>query len=130
LLLVIENCITSPSDNDHIILQELYILVNIAVGNNFHKNLIMSRPRILDKICALLKYRTEEVRLGACWCIINLSWPESGSENRVRDLQTRNVGKILEDLMANDVSMDVRDRAHTALSNIKEALDVGMVVDL
>ena len=105
-------------------------MVNIAVGNEFHKNLIMSRPRILDKICVLLKYHTEEVRLGACWCIINLTWPESGSENRVRDLQTRNVGKILEDLVATDPSMDVKDRARTALSNMKDFLIPRMDVDL
>ena len=129
LLQVIESCVANSSNNDTVILQELYILVNIAVGNHFHKNLIMSRPRILDRICTLLRYHSEEVRLGACWCIINLTWPENGSQNRVRDLENRNVTKILEEIVNNDNSMDVKDRARTALANISDALSPSMEVD-
>ena len=130
LLQVIENCINDAQINDNVILQELYILVNIAVGNNFHKNLIMSRPKILDRVCNLLKYNVEEIRLGACWCIINLTWPESGSMGRVRDLQSRRINTILEGLVANDPNMDVKDRARTALANMNEALTPSMEIDL
>lgn len=59
------------------------------------------------------------MRVGCIWCIINLTWAEDPSSgDRVNLFKRMGAETKLKIMSKNDVSLDVRDRAQTALSNL------------
>ncbi|KAJ3311832.1 Armadillo repeat-containing protein 8 [Boothiomyces sp. JEL0838] len=67
----------------------------------------------------LHNHENDQVRVGCIWCIINLTWAEDPSSgDRVNLFKRMGAETKLKIMSKNDVSLDVRDRAQTALSNL------------
>lgn len=100
-----------------IVYQTLYLIVNIATGNEEHKNLMMDKI-ILHMVMESMNNKESMVRVAAIWVIINLTWPEENHVNirsvKLRELQFDKKLKCL----LEDQDVDVRDRARVALSQI------------
>ena len=61
---------------EEIILQTLYIIVNISTGNEKHKTLIMLSRNVLQAIYTLMSNSKASIRVATLWCVINLTWTE------------------------------------------------------
>ncbi|KAI8903788.1 armadillo-type protein [Gorgonomyces haynaldii] len=110
---------TKMNASTEILVQALYVLVNIGIGNMIHKEAIMKHQPILDKIMQNLHHSSPLVRVASIWCIINLTWVEDpGAERRIAILKDTGVVQKLEYLVENDDTADVRDRAKAALLNV------------
>ncbi|KAJ3272086.1 Armadillo repeat-containing protein 8 [Terramyces sp. JEL0728] len=119
LLNMLEIKLMNMYDYPQVLLHSIYIIVNIAVGSFEHKTCIIQRSRILDSIMSLLNHENDKVRVGCIWCIINLTWAEDpSSSDRVNLFKRMGAETKLKILSKNDVSLDARDRAQTALSNL------------
>ncbi|KAJ8325837.1 hypothetical protein O5D80_006024 [Batrachochytrium dendrobatidis] len=109
---------TMPSNHD-IVTQILYIVVNLAIGTAERKASIMSKTELLKRVFEYMDHEHTEIRLASVWCAINLTWiDDENVQSRV--MQLCQLG--LEDLLTrrlNDESLDVKDRAKTALANIQ-----------
>ncbi|KAI8892511.1 armadillo-type protein [Globomyces pollinis-pini] len=120
LMNIIENKLTNPSSSSQILLQSVYIAVNIAIGSIHHKNALMERQNILRILYNMTDHDIDEIRIASLWCFINLTWPDDiGSEDRVKVFKSMNLESRLNDLMKSDINVDVRERSRTALSNMK-----------
>ncbi|CAG8661632.1 5355_t:CDS:10, partial [Racocetra persica] len=115
LMNIIESKLCSWSDE--IIKQILFVINNIATGNEYHKKTIMSRTNILSHIKNYMGHQNPDIRVAAVWCLINLTWMEdkhSSSQLRVRELRQFGFEDIVKN-MANDDNLDVREKVKMAL---------------
>ncbi|KAJ3304588.1 hypothetical protein HDV03_002541 [Kappamyces sp. JEL0829] len=65
------------------------------------------------------RHPSDQVRIGAIWSIINLTWPEDQRAiERVQAFKELGAEAALQGCLANDPNLDVRDRARTALNNL------------
>eukprot|EP01135_Chromosphaera_perkinsii_P005385 Nk52_evm66s343 gene=Nk52_evmTU66s343 len=95
--------------------QTLFVVCNIATGNEKHKNMIMENSCILDSIIQAMDNENAAARVAALWCIINLTWnDDTGYELRIERLKELGVEMKLK-LMIDDSDLDVKDRVKTAL---------------
>ncbi|XP_018830933.1 armadillo repeat-containing protein 8 [Juglans regia] len=102
-------------------IQGMYVLGNIASGNEFHKDAVMHQliPQVNDGDCSFivkfLRSNDSQLRTAAIWAIINLTFPSSpGASSRV--IKLRNAGIVSQiKTMVNDPSVDVKLRVRTAL---------------
>ncbi|KAJ3202354.1 Armadillo repeat-containing protein 8 [Entophlyctis luteolus] len=128
-----ECCSTS---DDSVILQTLYIIVNVATGNEKHKGMIMGNDSVLRSVLRLMNHEKPLIRLASVWCVINLSEQDEQSEeqpfyfsvylssksgpkySRDRLEALRNMGFLdnLKKLLSDD-DADVRERVKTAMKN-------------
>ncbi|CAG8447099.1 5635_t:CDS:10 [Scutellospora calospora] len=100
-----------------IIKQILFVINNIATGNERHKKTIMARTNILTHIKNYMSHQNPEIRVAAVWCLINLTWMEdrhSSSQLRVRELRQFGFEDIVKN-MADDENLDVREKVKMAL---------------
>ncbi|CAG8514189.1 3858_t:CDS:10 [Funneliformis caledonium] len=108
--------------NEEIIKQVLYVINNIATGNERHKSAIMNRANILKYILTYMGHTNPEIRVVAMWVVINLSWMEDKSaSSQVRVQKLREMGfeeKVKS--MTNDDNLDVRERVKTALNQFSQ----------
>lgn len=114
------------SGTEQLVIPAVYALVNIAAGSEQQQaEIIMRRPKILQWLHTHLSNRWAEVRLGAVWTLINLTWLDDdsrGQERRARVAALQSLGfqqKLQE--MADDSSLDVRERVRTALAQMEAA---------
>ncbi|KAJ3378983.1 Armadillo repeat-containing protein 8 [Entophlyctis sp. JEL0112] len=112
-----ECCSTS---DDSVILQTLYIIVNVATGNEKHKGMIMGNDSVLRSVLRLMNHEKPLIRLASVWCVINLSEQDEQSPKYSRDRleALRNMGFLdnLKKLLSDD-DADVRERVKTAMKN-------------
>eukprot|EP01018_Ginkgo_biloba_P032742 Gb_32695 [translate_table: standard] len=103
--------------------QGLYVLSNIAAGNEYHKEEVMCyvAPYVQGECMPspllrfLLEMNNPQVRIAAVWCIMNLSYPDSpGLAMRVARLSDAGILSQIEK-MVDDPCLDVKDRVKTAL---------------
>ncbi|KAK9761756.1 hypothetical protein K7432_013109 [Basidiobolus ranarum] len=107
------------SNNEDIILQTLYTIVNVATGNERHKMAITNSDIILRSISEYMTHSKASIRVATVWCIINLTWTEErhgGYAERIRKLQNLGFESKLSALI-DDIDLDVRDRVKTALTH-------------
>jgi hypothetical protein len=94
-------------------MQGMYVLGNIASGNEFHKEAVMHQllPQVNDGarsfILKFLQNNDSRLRTAAMWAIINLTFPSSpGASGRV--VKLRNAGIVCQiKTMVNDPCVDV-----------------------
>ena len=80
---------------------------------------MQSKP-ILNRIFDLLGHPNSEVRVGAVWCIINLTWTDDPeAKERVQLLCEMGFEERLQELQMDTIS-EVRERVATALHQIDE----------
>ncbi|ORY06467.1 ARM repeat-containing protein [Basidiobolus meristosporus CBS 931.73] len=130
------------SDNEDIILQTLYTIVNVATGNERHKMAIVNSDTILhfiseymvisilewiayipSKLSSIQTHSKASIRVATIWCIINLTWTEErhgGYTERIRKLQNLGFESMLSALI-DDIDLDVRDRVKTALGHFRSS---------
>ncbi|KAI9292550.1 ARM repeat-containing protein [Neoconidiobolus thromboides FSU 785] len=109
------------SNFTNIKIQTMFCVVNISTGNKEHKSFIMNSGSILTSVRSALNHANQQVRVAAIWVVINLSWIDDNQEEcfqRIRKLKAMGFERLLENL-AKDNSLDVKDRARTALSHFK-----------
>jgi hypothetical protein len=97
----------------------VYVLSNIAAGNEFHKDSVMKfvAPSTGCGASPMLRFLQDktnsQLRVAAVWCIMNLSYPDSsGAANRVVMLREAGIEQQLTK-MAEDPCMDVKVRIHS-----------------
>lgn len=109
--------------SDELVLQALYIIVNIATGNERHKLAVMSRESLLKAVQKYMGHPKGIVRVAAIWCVINLTWvDDQGSEGRVARLRDLGFEAQLQEMM-DDVDLDVKDRVKTAIEHFRNTHD-------
>ncbi|KAH9302010.1 hypothetical protein KI387_013593 [Taxus chinensis] len=106
--------------------QGIYVLSNVAAGNEYHKEQVMrSLTQNIDGECMpstwirfLQDFSNPHVRIAAVWCIMNLSYPDSpGLEMRIARLSDAGVLAQIQK-MTDDQCLDVKDRVKTVLEQV------------
>lgn len=105
----------------------LYIVVNMSSNAESPKMALMSRQNIVNSVIHHLTHEDPNVRVTAAWCMINWTWANSDENqedlkarcDRLRELGIEDKLKFME----KDSSRDVRDRASTALNQLREVLE-------
>ncbi|KAL7309095.1 hypothetical protein PS15m_011217 [Mucor circinelloides] len=104
----------------------LYIVVNMSSNAESPKMALVSRPNIVNSVIHHLGHEDPLVRVAAAWCMINWTWAnsEENSEDLIKRCQRLRELGIEEKLkvMESDTSRDVRDRANSALEQLREVL--------
>ncbi|XP_061375434.1 uncharacterized protein LOC133317592 [Gastrolobium bilobum] len=105
-------------------IQGMYILSNIASGNEFHKEAIMQLlfPQAENGsrsfFSQFLQSNDSHLRTSAVWVIVNLTFPASpGAFSRIVKLRDLGIVSLIKRIV-NDPCMDVKLRASLALGQI------------
>ncbi|KAJ3334156.1 Armadillo repeat-containing protein 8 [Blyttiomyces sp. JEL0837] len=108
---------------EDIVLQTLYVVVNISTGNESHKSAIMADLGLLEGIGRCMSHPSSLIRLATVWCLINLTEAdEPGCRERIEHLKSLGFQERLKGL-TDDPDGDVRDRVKTALANMGVTVD-------
>ncbi|RKP07951.1 armadillo-type protein [Thamnocephalis sphaerospora] len=117
------------SKHEKVLLQTLYIAVNMATGNEQHKQSLMENETILHGILNCLEHSNVSIREGAVWCIINLCWYEGrkreeirGARDRIQRFRTLGVLERIRHL-ADDSNLNLRERVATAIDQLSRPLE-------
>ncbi|KAI1311686.1 armadillo repeat protein [Xylaria venustula] len=102
----------------------IYILVHIAASIPRHRQLVIAQTGLLKQLAKLFNSQDREVRVALCHLINNLTWQDDMSDASAcsqRATELRNLGflKKLESLGQSDDELDVRERAKSALWQMK-----------
>ncbi|KAI0531978.1 armadillo repeat protein [Xylaria digitata] len=102
----------------------IYILVHIAASIPRHRQLVIAQTDLLKQLAKLFNSQDREVRVALCHLINNLTWQDDMSDASAcsqRATELRNLGflKKLENLGQSDDELDVRERAKSALWQMK-----------
>ncbi|KAK6955582.1 hypothetical protein Daesc_003224 [Daldinia eschscholtzii] len=109
-----------------IIVAVIYILVHIAASIPRHRQLVVSQTELLRQLQKLFNSQDKEVRVALCHLINNLTWQDNASDGpgcSQRAQELKNLGFLtkLESLKEGDDELDVRERAKSALWQMKPA---------
>ncbi|KAI9844512.1 MAG: hypothetical protein M1838_002160 [Thelocarpon superellum] len=111
-----------------IIVAVCFILVHIAASHPRHRQLLMSQTELLNLLMPLFGHANKNVRVALTWIIINLTWLDDQADQhacRNRALELKRLGfqgKL--EALEHDPELDVRERTKTALSQIKQAINI------
>ncbi|XP_022856035.1 armadillo repeat-containing protein 8-like [Olea europaea var. sylvestris] len=115
-----------------VLIQGMYVLNNVASGNEFHKEAVMNLlfPHAgSDTQTILIKFMQStdsRLRTASVWALVNLTLTSSpGANSRVMKLQRAGIVSQLKN-MANDPCLDVKLRAKTALGQSMMFVDPSM----
>ncbi|KAI2634247.1 ARM repeat-containing protein [Hypomontagnella submonticulosa] len=102
----------------------IYILVHIAASVPRHRQLVVSQTELLKQLATLFNSQDREVRVALCHLINNLTWQDNASDGHgcsQRALELKKLGFLtkLEALKEADDELDVRERAKSALWQMK-----------
>jgi len=97
----------------------LFVLSHVAAGSSRHRSIIAANDALLRQIQQLFAHSDREIRAQCCWIVINLTYEDAPSERmqcRHRAGLLRSAGYLTQIVrLQNDVDLDVRERARTAL---------------
>ncbi|KAI1813087.1 armadillo repeat protein [Poronia punctata] len=104
----------------------IYVLIHIAAGVPRHRQLIISQTDLLRQLPRLFSSQEPEVRVALCHLVNNLTWQDDSSDQagcHQRTTELKNMGflKKLEHLGSSDAELDVRERAKSALWQMKQS---------
>ncbi|KAI2631956.1 ARM repeat-containing protein [Hypoxylon sp. NC1633] len=104
----------------------IYILVHIAASIPRHRQLVVSQTELLKQLAKLFTSQDREVRVALCHLINNLTWQDNvndgpGCSQRALELKKLGFLSKLEALKEGDDELDVRERAKSALWQMKPA---------
>ncbi|KAI1418158.1 ARM repeat-containing protein [Hypoxylon sp. FL1857] len=104
----------------------IYILVHIAASIPRHRQLVVSQTELLKQLAKLFNNQDREVRVALCHLINNLTWQDNASDGpgchqRAQELKKLGFLSKLEALKEGDDELDVRERAKSALWQMKPA---------
>ncbi|XP_057250538.1 uncharacterized protein LOC125497110 isoform X1 [Beta vulgaris subsp. vulgaris] len=109
------------SSKSEVCIQGMYVLANVATGNEFHKEAVLQQllpsagsddQSVLIK---LLQSSDDRLRTATVWTVVNLTFPSSpGAYGRLVKLRSAGVYSQIKN-MANDSCLDVKLRVRTAL---------------
>ncbi|KGN66489.1 uncharacterized protein LOC101213344 [Cucumis sativus] len=109
---------------DEIGVQGMYVLCNVASGNEFHKEGVMKQlfPRGDDVtrsfVVKFLQSDNSQLRIAVIWAIINLTLPSSPRAlDRVTKLRNAGIVSQIKN-MVNDPCLDVKLRVRTVLGQL------------
>ncbi|KAF3452534.1 hypothetical protein FNV43_RR02967 [Rhamnella rubrinervis] len=102
-------------------IQGLYVLNNVASGNEFHKEAVMHQliPQAENGmhsfVIKFLQSNDGQLRTAAVWTVVNLTFPSSpGAFDRLVKLRNAGIVSQIKN-MVNDPCLDVKLRVRTAL---------------
>lgn len=92
----------------------MYVLCNVASGNEFHKEAVMHQllmqadPDALSIVVKFLQNNDSQLRIAAVWALVNLTSPSNpGAFGRV--VRLRNAGVVQQlKTMVTDTCLDVK----------------------
>lgn len=109
------------SSSTEVLIQGMYVLCNVASGNEFHKEAVMHQllmqadPDALSIVVKFLQNNDSQLRIAAVWALVNLTSPSNpGAFGRVVRLTNAGVVQQLK-TMVTDTCLDVKLRVRTAL---------------
>ncbi|KDN47725.1 ARM repeat-containing protein [Tilletiaria anomala UBC 951] len=129
---LIENVIWAGGE-DAVIEHAAFILVNIATGSEDHRRAIITRPNILDALLYFLGHRRARIRDAGVWCAVNLTFrmpnsagkkaasPLDAAAEALSRLRAFGFPEKLRELVVEEETLDVRDRAQTCLARFEQA---------
>ena len=89
-------------------IQGMYVLGNVASGNEFHKEAVMHQLLLQSVIIKHLQNNDSRLRTAAVWALVNLTFPGSpGANGRVIKLRNAGITSQLKN-MVNDPCLDVK----------------------
>lgn len=104
-----------------VLVQGMYVLSNVASGNEIHKEAVMHQLFPQDGsttepiMIKHLQNKNSQLRTAAAWALVNLTFPSNpGASSRVAKLWNAGVTSQLKN-MVNDPCLDVKLRVKTAL---------------
>ncbi|XP_058224207.1 uncharacterized protein LOC131333588 [Rhododendron vialii] len=104
-----------------VLVQGMYVLSNVASGNEIHKEAVMHQLFPQDGsttqpiMIKHLQNKNSQLRTAAAWALVNLTFPSNlGASSRVAKLRNAGVTSQLKN-MVNDPCLDVKLRVKTAL---------------
>lgn len=105
-----------------------YILVHMAASVPRHRQLVISQTDLLKLLVLQFNNPSKEVRLALCWLVINLTWVDDAHDGQACAQRAQELKKLgflakLESL-ENDVELDVRERAKTAVWQMKQGYGI------
>ncbi|KAI0451543.1 armadillo repeat protein [Xylaria acuta] len=103
----------------------IFILVHIAASIPRHRQLVIAQTDLLRQLAKLSSSQDREVRVALCHLINNLTWQDDMSDASAcsqRATELKNLGFLrkLEALSQSDDELDVRERAKSALWQMKQ----------
>ncbi|KAI9204522.1 armadillo-type protein [Polychytrium aggregatum] len=117
LIRYLEQRLTNPNESIDVMVQALFVVVNILTGREQHQNSIVNSEAIRGSILRHLEHPSPQIRLAAAWCVINSTWPEDpGAQERIKLLRRYGYEERLTKLV-DDSDAEVKDRIKTALAN-------------
>ncbi|KXJ96954.1 armadillo-type protein [Microdochium bolleyi] len=107
-----------------LIVAVIYILVHMAASVPRHRQLVIEQTDLLRTLSKMFNSQNRDVRLALCHLINNLTWQDDGTDASAcsqRAVELRKLGFLskLEALGSGDDELDVRERAKSALWQMK-----------
>ncbi|KAL3417650.1 hypothetical protein PVAG01_10660 [Phlyctema vagabunda] len=101
-----------------------YILVHMAASVPRHRQIVISQTDLLKLLVPQFNHTSTEVRSALCWLVTNLTWIEDGTDGnacRQRAEELKKLGFLSKlEMLENDVELNVRERAKTALWQMRQ----------
>ncbi|KAG9245127.1 armadillo-type protein [Calycina marina] len=102
-----------------------FILVHMAASIPRHRQLVISQTELLKLLVPQFNHPSIEVRLALCWLVANLTWLNDANDGHACATRANELIKLgfltkLE-MLEGDAELDVRERAKTALWQVKQA---------
>jgi hypothetical protein len=112
---------TMPAASD-VIINVLYIIVHIAASLPKFRSVVAAQTNLLRQILVFLNHSNREIRVPCCWIAINLTYADDESDRvgcRQRAQELHKLGYLTKlGALGEDVDLDVRERAKTAIDLI------------
>jgi hypothetical protein len=102
-----------------------YILVHMAASVPRHRQLVIAQTELLKLLVPQFNHPNIEVRLALCCLVTNLTWVDDANDSQAcaqRASELKKLGFLTKlEMLEDDPELNVRERAKSALWQIKQA---------